>query len=466
MMQQLTNTQKQIPGQLTSFPVGSICEIWTLSYPLMISLFSVGIMIFCDRLFLASISVEVFNGVSEAAMFFMAFEFSIVTLAAVSEVLVGRYFGARQFDRVAAPVWAMIWMSIASAAIFYPFALFGGDLVFYGSPYAAIAKQFFCTLCFFGPLLPLNAALSSFWIGRGRVVFVTSVVAISSCLNIILDYLMIFGRGPFPELGVYGAALGTGISQLFLSIVLFTAFLRRKYRKRYNTAHICFDFVACKEALFLGFPQALAMGIQCLAWAFFFRIMSITSEQHAFICAIAQAIFFFFNFIIEGISKAVAAISSNLIGAKRFIDIKLVVSAGIKLLFMIGALLCACIISFPEVFLELFLPDKGDFSQELFENMYSALFWIWLSLMGEAMVFLFGGVLLAFGDSRFILLITSVCVWVFGVAPAAVATLILHQGPAVALALATCYYAIAGVAFWFRIRSWLGLRSTVLGGNI
>lgn len=447
-----SNAGSNIPGQLTRYPVGSVRELWTLSYPLMISLLSVGIMIFCDRLFLASISVEAFTGVSEAAMFFMAFEFSIVTLAAISEVLVGRNFGARNYEKIGSCIWAMIWMSVFSTAIFLPCGICGGDLLFYGSPYAETAKQFFCTLCFFGPFLPLNAALSSFWIGRGRVAFITTAVALCSALNMLLDFFLIFGTDTIPSLGVFGAALGTGISQVVLSIVLFASFLRQKYRLKYNTAKSTLDFATLKLTCSLGFPQALAMLIQCLAWACFFRVMSLASEQHALICGIAQAVFFFFNFVIEGVSKAAASVVANLIGAKRFSDIKSVLFAGIRLLAIVGCVLFFIIFSSPDRFLQWFLPSNFSYSDEVQLKLYSSLFWIWLTLMSEAVLFLFGGVLLAFGDSRFILMVSSVAVWLFGVLPAAVATLVWQQGPEVALALACCYYAAAGTAYWVRIR--------------
>ena len=39
-----------IPGQLTQYPVGSVRELWTLAYPLMLSMFSVGAALFADSL--------------------------------------------------------------------------------------------------------------------------------------------------------------------------------------------------------------------------------------------------------------------------------------------------------------------------------------------------------------------------------------------------------------------------------
>ena len=43
--------------------------------------------------------------------------------------------------------------------------------------------------------------------------------------------------GDIPSMGVFGAALGTGIAQLVLALLLFTAFLRRKYQIKYNSPY-------------------------------------------------------------------------------------------------------------------------------------------------------------------------------------------------------------------------------------
>ncbi len=93
---------------------------------------------------------------------------------------------------------------------------------------------------------------------------------IGNVINVILNYLLIFGHYGFPELGVEGAAIGTLISRW--AMVLFMAInvknkksFRRYYRKVFR--------VRLNRALFgrifsLGFPSALQM---------FFEVVFFTS---------------------------------------------------------------------------------------------------------------------------------------------------------------------------------------------
>lgn len=61
-----------------------------------------------------------------------------------------------------------------------------------------------------------RAGLSSF-IGSSSVI-----------LNIILNYFLIFGAGPFPKMGITGAALATVISRVFEMLMVISAMIRRK----------------------------------------------------------------------------------------------------------------------------------------------------------------------------------------------------------------------------------------------
>jgi putative MATE family efflux protein len=62
---------------------------------------------------------------------------------------------------------------------------------------------------------------------RVRLAIVSTLIALS--LNAVLNYLLIFGVGPFPALGVRGAALATVISRCVEMLILVTACYARGY---------------------------------------------------------------------------------------------------------------------------------------------------------------------------------------------------------------------------------------------
>lgn len=444
---------RSTPGQLTNFPVGTVRELWSISYPIMLSLLSSGAMILADRLYLARLSLQALNAVSEAEMFFMAIQFSLVAFAAYAEVLVGKAFGASEDDKVGRSIWTMIWFSVASLGIFLGISFFATSFLFADCPNKDLAVSYFKTLIYFGPLFPLNTALSSFWIGRGKTGFVTYLVACTSIFNIVIDPLLIFGTPFTSPLGVQGAAIAMGVSQLILAGSLFAAFLSKENREVFKTNNWRFDFTSCKEAFIFGSPQAISMLAQYGAWALFFRIMNLSSVEHGLACSISQALYYFFTFAIEGISKATSSVVSNLIGALRFKEVKRVAWAGSRILFIFSTLLASTFLLAPNAVLSLFLPENMPISSDLWSILRISLIWIWLSLVGEAFLYLWSSVLVALGDSRFISFMNSLFVWLFGVFPAYIVALKWHYPPNVALGVTCIYYVVAGALFLFRLRT-------------
>ncbi len=66
--------------------------------------------------------------------------------------------------------------------------------------------------------------------GRTRLSFAVTGVALAA--NAVLDPLLIFGVGPFPRLGIAGAAVATGGCQTVAAIVLITMMVRRRWLRR------------------------------------------------------------------------------------------------------------------------------------------------------------------------------------------------------------------------------------------
>ena len=83
----------------------------------------------------------------------------------------------------------------------------------------------------------------------------------SNIINIILNYILIFGKFGFPPLGIEGAALGTLIARFSSLIFIFFYFYFHSNLKRYlfTLTRIKFNSKILKKIISLGFPTALQM---------------------------------------------------------------------------------------------------------------------------------------------------------------------------------------------------------------
>ena len=131
----------------------------------------------------------------------------------MAQVFVGLQYGSNQTDQIGPSVWQMIWLSILSMLVTLPSSQFVAPFFFEGTAVREPANTYFSTMMAINFLFPLGTAISSYFIGQGRtgVIFLTTLIAHS--VNIVLDYFFIFGiEGVLPPMGVFGAALATGIA--------------------------------------------------------------------------------------------------------------------------------------------------------------------------------------------------------------------------------------------------------------
>ena len=112
-------------------------------------------------------------------------------------------------------------------------------------------------------LIPLIIfqALKQFSDGLSNTKYPMYATILANVINIILNYLLIFGSFGFPKLGIVGAAIGTLISRIIMVYFLWMIFKSRSKFKAYIT-NLNFRKIekTISIKLFnLGFPSALQM---------------------------------------------------------------------------------------------------------------------------------------------------------------------------------------------------------------
>ena len=87
---------------------------------------------------------------------------------------------------------------------------------------------------------------------------------VANIINVIINYILIFGMLGFPKLGIIGAAIGTLISRIIMFIFLFYMLMDKKIIYNYisNLKSFMYDKFMIKEILSLGFPTSLQMLIR------------------------------------------------------------------------------------------------------------------------------------------------------------------------------------------------------------
>ncbi len=435
--------------QLTPHPEGSIRELWNISLPLMISTLASLFMIFTDRIFLAHYSIETLNASVNAGTFAWGLMAGFGMIAAMSEVFVSQYNGARKWKKLGSPVWQMIWISLFSVFFFIPLAMWGAPLIFGHDRYAGLEIDYFRLLMVFSPGYVLMMAFSGFFIGRGKTKVMIWLAIVANLLNITLDWALIFGiPGIVPEMGIKGAAIATCFGYLFESAALGYLFLKKENRELFGTGNWRLDWVEMKKCLKVGVPQGVFYALEIFGWAVFYWMMAATSEKHITISSICQSFTILLSFFSDGLSRGAAAVAGNFIGSNRIGLVSKVLKSGFILITLFS--LATALIFFidpMDTIRALFLPDLDASLQSSLQVCLTLAF---AYIFFEGLRWVSSGLLIAAGDTLFLLIAGSLSVWVFLLAP--VYWIVVKHGQPIeyAWALTVIYSALFFLIYWIR----------------
>ena len=449
---------------LTKYEEGSFRELLSMALPLMLSSFSMMLMLFVDRLLLAHYSTAALNSAVNASTLGWAFLFGWVVLANITEVFVAQYHGAKQLNRMGEPVWQMLWLSLVSSIFFIPMSIWGGEWIYGSSPDTEMERIYICWMLLFGPTFAAYGALSGFFVGQGKTKLITLLAIGANIINVLLDVCLIFGiEGIVPAMGIEGAAIATSIGSLFQMVVLLYFFLKKENREKYGTDCYRFQFGAFWRCFKIGSPGAIFAIVEILGWAIFYKMMTLVSEEHITISGICQSLFILLLFFGEGVSKAATAITGNLIGAKRPWFIPNVLKAGLLIHFFFLCVTLLLFVLFQQVLIDQFLPHATPEYRASIENtLISCLFITLVYLFFEGVRWLIAGILTAAGDTFFLLIAGSLSVWILMVAPVYIFVVKMHASVEIAVSFWLFFSICAIFIYYWRYTSDLWKNKSII----
>ena len=345
----------------------------------------------------------------------------------MTQVYVGLNHGSKKYREIGPAVWQMIWLALLSMLITFPPSHLFSPLFFEGSAVSSTANTYFNTMMVANFLFPLGTALSAYFIGQGRMRIIFLTTLISHGLNIGLDYVFIFGiKGIFPSLGIFGAALATGISQAIFCIVLFLTFIRKNERISYGTGVFHFNWDLFWPQLRVGLPRAIARMFVLAAWAGCSRIMTMKGGDHLMVLSVGGTLIILFTFFSDGMLQGLITVASNLMGSKEYSKIWKLVRSGFIFLFGLTALLSIPYLIYPEWTLSFLLPKTP--SPQTMQVLKKSCMWLWLFFFCNGFNIIGMSLVTASRDVWFYLF-SNIFVWLTSFAPVYIVMNILNWSP-------------------------------------
>lgn len=143
-----------------------------------------------------------------------------------------------------------------------------------------IGARYLRIVAFSFPFFAMSFAFSMALRSTEHVKLPMVATMISLVLNAILNYLLIFGIGFFPSLGIVGAAIATCISRIVECFILFIVAYSKKYEVASSVKNLfSFTFFEVRKFIKIAFPVIINEAIWGLGTSMHSLIMGRTSTE-------------------------------------------------------------------------------------------------------------------------------------------------------------------------------------------
>ena len=441
-------------------------EVLAISLPLVASMGSITLMHFTDRMFLANYSLDAIAAALPAGIASFTSIAFFMGVANYTNAFVAQYTGARAFNRVGAALWQGIYFSLL-AALLLASLYFASGIVFEfigHSPHVrALEVTYFNILTLGAGLVVLGSALACFYTGRGLTRAVMLVHMVGAAVNIPLDYCLINGVGPFPELGIVGAAVATLTASVTIVIIFSLLIFSPKNRARFGTWKArAFDKELFGRLMRYGLPSGIQFFLEIFGITFFIQMLGRLGDLELAASNIVLAIEMLAFLPMVGFHIGNATLVGQAIGRGRPEDGVYSTTSALHITMAYMMLLAAAFVFTPEPLLNLFRADTHTPAQysEIMELGVILMRFVAVFCFFDALNLIFSGAIKGAGDTRFIMWTIAALSLGVMIVPIYLAVEVIGAGIYTAWTLATVYISVLGLAFMLRYRQgkWKGMR--------
>ena len=212
-------------------------------------------------------------------------------------------------------------------------------VIAYGLSYSRIAFSF-------AVVITVGIAYEKIFQAVGRMK--VSMISMMACFitNIILDPVLIFGLGPFPEMGMEGAAVATGIGQVITLLVYLAFYYASPIPVNVQLKNWRPDRETAKRLYGVGIPATLNMALPSLLISALNTILSGFSEAYVLVLGVYYKLQTFLYLPANGIIQGIRPLIGYNYGAREEKRVKQIYRFALALIMgimAVGMLLCLCI---------------------------------------------------------------------------------------------------------------------------
>ena len=440
-------------------PFGGWRELMKIAWPLIVNAGAFAVLHFCDRLFLSWHSEAEFRASLPGGILFFTLVCGFMALAGFTNTFVAQMWGAgdkKGCSRATAQGIIFAGISIPLILALMPVGLWFLRISGHGAEVLALEEEYFQILMWAGGGMVLNSALSSFFSGRGKTVPVMVCNISANLLNILLNYLFIFGKWGLPEMGIAGAGWATVVGAWVSPLLFALLYFSKKTRAEFHTVEtLRYDRDLFRRMVRFGLPAGFHWFLDVAAFTAFVLLIGRMGVVAHISSNIALSINMIAFMPMTGIGMAASILVGQYLGRNDPANAARMGWLALRIGAVYISFIGATFFFFPEFYINVF---EGDASgavpfAELLATVRVLLIILALWGLADAASIICAGALKGAGDTHFVLYFQSAAAWLFLVPGQLVIVLVLKSSIFVSWTWTLLYVLILGTGFALRFRS-------------
>ncbi|GGK07811.1 MULTISPECIES: MATE family efflux transporter [Parabacteroides] len=342
-------------------------QIWQITYPVLISLLMEHMIGLTDTAYLGRVGevelgASALAGVYYLVIYMLGFGFSVG-----AQVLIARRNGAHDYTRIG-PVFMQgtLFLLLLAAVLFTASHLYSPLILrkLIGSDDVYRATMSYVDWRVYGFFFSFIAVMfRAFYVGITKTKILTANSVVMVLTNVVLNYILIFGKFGFPALGIAGAAIASSISEA-VSVLFFIIYTWKKidYKKYAMFSFVGIDFRMLKQILNVSVWIMVQHGIAFVGWFIFFVVMEHQGERPLAVTNVVRSISSFLFMFVNAFASTSSSLVSNLIGSGKSDQVLGLCGRMIRLCYFFVLPLAILIALFPDLVLRIYT-DNPDLIQ-------------------------------------------------------------------------------------------------------
>ncbi|MBP6512060.1 MAG: MATE family efflux transporter [Bacteroidia bacterium] len=340
----------------------SYSDIWRISWPIILSSLANTVINFTDVAFVSRLGEKELAASALGGVFYFLLIMIAVAIGIGSQILIARKAGEGKhasigniFDHC-----LLILLGFSFLMVTFVYQLIPAFMSFMvkDKEVVGFVIDYLNGRTWGLPFMTVFVAMRSFYTGITLTRIITYTTVLMMLLNVVFNYLFVFGSFGCPAWGIYGAGIASAIAESAAAVYAVIYALSRSMFKEFQL----FKFKNISQKAFgqimkLSTPIIVQHFFSMGSWFIFFLMIEKLGSRELAISNILRGVYMFLMTPVWGFSECCNSMVSNLLGQKKISDVLPLAKKIMKFSFAVTSTLVLLCILFQNSIFELVSSD-------------------------------------------------------------------------------------------------------------